>query len=334
MKCVIRKLTAVFCAVLLLGMTACGSSKSAPEMGVEMTSGYDSAAMEEIVAEEAYAEEAAPEMEEDKVQTEDFADPASSRKLIYYRDYEIQTTKYDELSAAIDDLIAEYGAYVESGSEWGGYYEWNETRNANLSIRVPTDSLGAFEEALLLSLGEDGAVTNRSERVEDITLQYVDVESRIESLETEKERLLELLAEAEDVETIITIEGYLSDVRYELENYASTKRLYDSQVSYSYLSIYIEEVAVVDDVPASTIGQRIVSGWQKNLKDFRKDAENLLVFVVVKFPYLLFWGAVFFIAFRLIRRWFKKKAAKKPKNIPPVMPPVCPEKPQEEKPET
>lgn len=43
-------------------------------------------------------------------------------------------------------------------------------------------------------VSELGNVTQKNESVEDVTLQYVDVESRKKALETEQERLLELLA--------------------------------------------------------------------------------------------------------------------------------------------
>lgn len=52
-----------------------------------------------------------------------------------------------------------------------------------------------------------------------MTLQYVDVESRKKALETEQERLMELLSSAENMEDLLAIESKLSEVRYELENY-------------------------------------------------------------------------------------------------------------------
>ena len=66
-------------------------------------------------------------------------------------------------------------------------------------------------------MGKIGTVTYTNKSSEDITLDYVDVESRIEALEVEQERLLALLESAQDLESVIQLESRLSEVRYQLE---------------------------------------------------------------------------------------------------------------------
>ena len=56
-------------------------------------------------------------------------------------------------------------------------------------------------------VSEIGNVTQKNESVEDVTLQYVDVESRKKALETEQERLMELLSSAENMEDLLAIES-------------------------------------------------------------------------------------------------------------------------------
>ena len=48
---------------------------------------------------------------------------------------------------------------------------------------------------------------------------YTDYEARLSSLNTQEERLLDMLSKSEDVETLIALEQRLSDVRYEIEVY-------------------------------------------------------------------------------------------------------------------
>ena len=66
-----------------------------------------------------------------------------------------------------------------------------------------------------------------------MTLQYVDLESHKKALTTEQDRLIELMEQAETVEDIITIEGRLSEVRYQLESMESQLRTYDNKIDYS-----------------------------------------------------------------------------------------------------
>mgnify|MGYP000544403695 CR=1 FL=1 len=48
-------------------------------------------------------------------------------------------------------------------------------------------------------------MTSRSENVQDVTLTYVDLQSHRDALQTEQERLLQLLEQAESIEDIITM---------------------------------------------------------------------------------------------------------------------------------
>lgn len=89
-------------------------------------------------------------------------------------------------------------------------------------------------------VSEIGNVTQKNESVEDVTLQYVDVESRKKALETEQERLMELLSSAENMEDLLAIESKLSEVRYELENYGSQLRMLDNQIDYSTVNVDVE----------------------------------------------------------------------------------------------
>mgnify|MGYP002226154573 CR=1 FL=1 len=87
-----------------------------------------------------------------------------------------------------------------------------------------------------------------------MTLTYVDLQSHRDALQTEQERLLQLLEQAESIEDIITIEQRLSDVRYQLESMESQLRSYDNQVDYSTVYLYIDEVEVYTPVEEETHG--------------------------------------------------------------------------------
>ena len=88
--------------------------------------------------------------------------------------------------------------------------------------------------------------------------------------QTEQERLLQLLEQAESIEDIITIEQRLSDVRYQLESMESQLRSYDNQVDYSTVYLYIDEVEVYTPVEEETTWERISAGFMDSLKEYRR----------------------------------------------------------------
>ncbi|MDE5933274.1 MAG: DUF4349 domain-containing protein, partial [Lachnospiraceae bacterium] len=191
-------LTGILLAAALF--TGCGSSGGSKSMYNEMAydaGGYNYAATDNAAPEEyglydstaemdyetaaAAAGEAPqemPELSEEAVQTEE-------RKLIKTVDLYAETENYDALLVSLDAQIAEFGGYIEyqyqyNGSNYSGY---NETRNANLSVRIPAKRLDEF----VRRVGEQSNIINKEERVEDVTLRYVDLESRKKALVIEQD---------------------------------------------------------------------------------------------------------------------------------------------------
>ena len=61
-------------------------------------------------------------------------------------------------------------------------------------------------------------MTRKSESTEDVTLQYVDLQSHKKALLAEQESLLSMMEQAESIEDIIAINEQLTDVRYQIES--------------------------------------------------------------------------------------------------------------------
>ena len=145
---------------------------------------------------------------------------------------------------------------------------------------------------------------------EDITLNYVATESKITALETEEARLLELLAQAETMADLLEIEARLSDVRYELERYSSQLRLYDNQVDYATIYLFINEVQEYTPVAEKTVWERIRDGFSSSVKGLKKNIVDTLVWILANSPYLLVWGIVIAAACIVVRKVRRSRKAK------------------------
>ena len=154
-------------------------------------------------------------------------------------------------------------------------------------------------------------VVSKEKNLEDVTLRYVATESRLTALETEEARLLELLAQADNMTDLLEIEARLTDVRYELENTASQKRLYDNQIDYATIYLSIEEVQEYTPVEEPTLWERISGGFMDSLKGLGEGALDLLVWLIVCSPYLAVLAVVILCLVLLVKR-IRRKRAKKP----------------------
>ena len=228
------------------------------------------------------------------------------QKLIRTVYLNAETEAMDDLLANVEQRVAELGGYVEGREVFNGSsYNSSRTRYANLTIRIPADRMNGFVEAV----AEVSNITSNRETAEDVTLDYVATQSRITALETEQERLLELLSKAETMEDILTIEDRLTDVRYELENVASQLKVLDNQVTYATVHLDITEVQeytpIVEEEP--TVWERITEGFGESIEDIAEDVKEFFIWVAVNSPYLLLWALVLTAVFLTARKFTRRK---------------------------
>lgn len=222
----------------------------------------------------------------------------TSRKLIKTVRLEMQTKEFDAVIDGLSKKVQEMEGYIEGSSVWGSSYYSSGTRSADYTVRIPANRLDEFVE-VVSGLGN---VTYKNEGVEDVTLQYVDVESRKKALETEQTRLMELLERAENLEDLLTIESRLSEVRYELENYGSRLRLLDNQIDYSTVYINISEVERVTQTGERTFFEEIADRFNDSLYAVGMGLRGFVIGFVGSLPILAVWAVVIAVFVLIIRK--------------------------------
>lgn len=218
-----------------------------------------------------------------------------------------------DLDAALDAVLAKVSqmeGYVESQSVSGGSAGSGRHRYANLTLRIPANVVDGFVE-------EVAGLTNlvsSSRNVQDITLTYSDTAGRVTALETEQARLLELMEQAENMSDLLEIEARLTEVRYQLENYASTLRLYDNQVDYATVSLYISEVEKYTPVEEPGFWQKITSGLADSIVNLGETIVAFITWLIIDLPYLAVIALAVWLITALTKRSLRKRKAKKENN--------------------
>ena len=229
----------------------------------------------------------------------------TGRKLIKTVTLQAETEQFDGLMRDVEQKVNALGGYIEEMSSDNGslYASVRQDRYASMTIRIPQDKLDGFVSAV----AEQSNIVSRSESVQDITLQYVDMESHRNALQAEYDRLLELMERAETVEDIITIESRLSDVRYQIESMESQLRTYDNKIDYSTVYLYISEVQRYSPTEETTVWQRIRNGFLNSVEGVCQGISDLFVWVVIKLPYLLVWAIVIAAAVLILRAIIRRR---------------------------
>ena len=289
-----RKLFALALALaLVLSLAACGGSKSA-----EFTAEAPSAS-----ADMAYPME--PGMAEEM--GFDFGSTASGstnggaaypagQKLIRTAQMNLETTDFEKAVQGLTDLTEQMGGYFESSSVG----KRNSGRWAEYTVRIPAEKYQSF-------LDQAGALcheTWRDTRQEDISERYYDTQGRLKTQQIKLERLQTLLAKAEAMEDIITIESAISETEQMIDDLSGTLRHYDGQVDYASVCITLNEVyklSSVEEVPdsfMSRLGKAFSGGWA----NFTDGLENLAVALAYGWMWVLVLAAVAVVVVRVLRK--------------------------------
>lgn len=293
-----RYLSVLLSVLLVLGiLTGCSGAKG--------TSSADRAPMEALS--DQYYVNTESESKSDSLTTSTGLDSMVSqdRKLIRTVHLYAETDQYDQLLPGLNQKLTELGGYIQSRES-----RTTGRRNCAMVLRIPANKLDLFVE----HVNANANVINSSETADDVTLEYVDTSAKITALETEQARLLELLAAAEDLESILKIEERLSDVTYELERYASRLRTLDNQVDYATIHLSIQEVTVYTPVEEPTVWYRISTGFAGTIEDLGDNITDAFVWIIVESPNILLFALMGTAAFAVLRKLnFKRRK----KNTPP-----------------
>lgn len=301
-----KKFTCFLLALLLmLSLAACGSSQRTAETSYgSYQMAADMAAPEAEVMEEMGTGAA---LRNDSGTSQSGSLP-ENHKWIVTVNMSVETEDLDTFLTTLEENLSPMEGFVENQEIYNGStYSSRRHRNARLTLRIP---VAHVEEFTTQMQGIANVVSNNLRR-EDVTLTYVATESKVNALKTEEARLLELLAKAETMSDLLEIEARLSDVRYELEAYATQLRTLTNQIDYATIRLSAEEVKEYTPVAEPTLWERITSGFADSLEGLGESLQDLLVLVIVSIPYLVVYIPLGYLLYRLIRKLRKHRKERK-----------------------
>lgn len=225
-------------------------------------------------------------------------------------------------NASLDIVVRDTESVVEEISalteELGGYTvesnisEYDEGKRAHLQLRVPAEDLDlALERIRKLSM----EVRRETVTGQDVTDEYVDVQSRLRHLEATEERLLTFMEEAEDTEAALEVYDRLQNIQAQIEQ---------AKGRMEYLEQSAAMATITLDITPSELAQPIQVGrWrpQGTLRDafeslirvFQFLVDALIIIVVLVLPVVLIIAlpliGLFFLIRGILRRRRRAKQA-------------------------
>ena len=321
---------------MLISLCACGSSASrkasgsaqaapaaAEEYGFYNSAAFDAAEMPMEFAETEAAYGLSNGGSDIPVGAKPSAGEISVEKIIYSASATVETTEFDDTIAKLEALIEQYGGFVESSSVSGNNYSsisrgYTSRRSADYRIRIPSASFSA----VMNNLTTLGNVPYSNTYTENITSQYYDTQARLEAYRAQEEILLEMMRTAEKVSDLLEIQEQLTEVRYRIESIQSTLTNWDRQVSYSTISLSVQEVQEYTPEARLSFGEQLRLAVSRGFKSIGEFFRDFLLWFLEALPALVILALVVFLVVLLVRRIRRRRAAKRAAKA------AAPQKPQ------
>jgi hypothetical protein len=226
-----------------------------------------------------------------------------NQMVIYQADLQLRVKKFDQTVRILEEKVIKYGGYI---AESNVSKEGNELVSGSIKIRIPQKH---FQTFLHDAESQAAEVLQRSITGQDVTEEYIDLESRLKSKKVVEERLLTFMKSAVKTEDLLKISADLASVQEEIEIIEGKMKFLENQTSLSTVNITLYEKSVV--VP--TINKDKLNTWEKTKKQFMKSINMLLVglsglvvFIVGNLPVL----AILFIIVFLLLYYLKKRKSR------------------------
>ncbi|GEM_PF-4616095 len=204
---------------------------------------------------------------------------------------------HEQIEALAAELASE-GAQVLSGEM--RQEEDGAAPGVVMTVQVPADR---FDEVVDRMAGMGLHVLGWEEMIEGLDEEYLAVRLRLESLRAVRQRLLEMIRQAETVEELLAVEEQLARCDREIQTLQGRLNALDRSSRFSVITVWL-----LPPSPSPSSNHMSVSQAGEMLGDgLRTVVDLVFLFVVVVLPWGLVTGLAAWGGWRLIHRREKKK---------------------------
>ena len=236
---------------------------------------------------------------------------AVERIVIKNADMTIVVSDVEGRMKNIQVMAQQMGGFVVSSNLYQSYTSnYIEVPEAQIVIRVPSEKL---EEAMEQIKKDTVEVPTENISGQDVTAEYVDLQSRLKNLEAAEKKLDEILQKATDTEDVVNIFNQLVYYREQIELVKGQIKYFDEAAALSAISVRITAEETIQPVVIGTWEPKGVAlEAVQDLIDFMKGFINFLIrFVIYILPVWIVIGIPLYLIFIGARKLFRKMRGNK-----------------------
>ncbi|MFH7011657.1 DUF4349 domain-containing protein [Flavobacterium sp. FlaQc-52] len=218
--------------------------------------------------------------------------PEIPQKIIRQATLRFETSDLESTFEQIQKAIKDNKGSVQNDTEEKGY----GTASRNITVRVPSQNFDAFLQSI--SKGVSYFDTKQISS-DDVTTEYIDLDSRLKTKRKLETRYLEILQRATKISEILEIEKQISAIREEIEAKEGQLKYLESRVSESTFYIEFYKTTAEREGVKVSYGSKILNA----IKSGFFELSGLFIWIISVWPFILLFGVLGYY----IRRRFKRK---------------------------
>jgi len=175
----------------------------------------------------------------------------TNRKIVKNADVRLLVKDTSDAVSRTTQVISDLGGYIISSRVWYQDYFGNNLMYATITLGIPVDE---FEHALNRLRDLSIRVLDENATGEDVTDQFVDLQSQLENLEATRARIQDFLKDAKNVDEALQINQQLTDIESQIEQIKGRMNYLSDRSSFSTITVNFEpELPILTPTPTSTI---------------------------------------------------------------------------------
>jgi hypothetical protein len=244
----------------------------------------------------------------------------SNRMIVKNGDMRLTVKDTDVAIDRTTQIIGDAGGYIVSSRVWYQDYYGNNLKYATVTLGVPVQE---FEKVLSQLRGLAIKVVDETAAGDDVTDQYVDLQSQLTNLEATRARIQEFLKDAKTIDEALRINQELSNIEGQIEQIKGQMNYLNDRSAFSTITLNLEpEFPVLTPTPTVTPrptatpipwnpGQTFGQARSTITVVYQGIGNFLIWLAVVILPLILPLALIFWVVWKLMNRKSVKVASQK-----------------------
>jgi hypothetical protein len=164
---------------------------------------------------------------------------SASRMIIKNAELTLQVKNVDAAVDGVTQVVGDLGAYIISSRVWYQDTNGENMKYSTITLGVPVEQ---FESMLRRLRGLSMKVLDENATGEDVTDQFVDLQSQLQNLQATRDRLRDFLKSAKNVDEALKVNQELTNIEGQIEEIQGRMNYLQNRSAYSTITVTLQPV--------------------------------------------------------------------------------------------